>query len=203
MTDGPSGPRPDDARPDESRERQRDHERRMYIRFAAMIATAVVVMYGVMYAGTYAWDHVRFSESRVFMALTMGGTMGLVMLGWMLNMYRNMRWNLVIVGASVLALAGAIFLDRSQATVQDRSFMSGMIPHHSLAITRSERAQLDDVRVCILAVEISEAQRREIAEMDWLIDDIAANGAATTEEEAAARPVPDFGGDAERRCAAD
>lgn len=28
--------------------------------------------------------------------------------------------------------------------------------------------------------------------MDWLIDDIAANGEATTDAEAASRPVPDF-----------
>ena len=28
--------------------------------------------------------------------------------------------------------------------------------------------------------------------MDWLLDDIAKNGKATTPQEAAARPVPDF-----------
>jgi len=28
--------------------------------------------------------------------------------------------------------------------------------------------------------------------MEWLIDDISKNGLATTEEEADARPVPDF-----------
>jgi len=53
-------------------------------------------------------------------------------------------------------------------TVDDAAFMRGMIPHHSMAITRSERAELSDVRVCELAVDISEAQRREILEMDWL-----------------------------------
>jgi uncharacterized protein (DUF305 family) len=75
-----------------------------------------------------------------------------------------------------------------------------MIPHHSMAITRSERAQLTDVRVCELAVEISEAQRREISEMEWLIQDIARNGEATTTEEAATREVPDFDEPAERTC---
>lgn len=43
-----------------------------------------------------------------------------------------------------------------------------------------------------LADEIIEAQRREIAEMEWLLADIAANGEATTAEEAEARPVPPF-----------
>jgi len=78
--------------------------------------------------------------------------------------------------------------------------MKGMIPHHSLAITRSERFGVDDVRVCELAVEISEAQRREILEMDWLIEDIVENGVAATVEAADARPVPDFDRPADRQC---
>lgn len=181
----------------------RSHETQMYLRFGAMILTAMVVMYAVMFASAWEWSHVRFSESRVFMALTMGGSMGLIMLAWMLNMYRNTKANLGIVVGSVLLLAVAIFLDRSQTTVQDSGFMNAMIPHHSMAITRAERAQLDDVRVCELAVEISEAQRREILEMSWLVDDIQRNGAAATAEEAEARPVPDFQEPAERPCAGD
>ena len=172
----------------------------MYLRFAAMILTAMVVMYFVMFVGSWELDHVRFSQSRVFMAVTMGGTMGLIMLGWMLNMYRNTVANLAIVAVSLLLLGGGAFLDRSQATVDDSAFMSAMIPHHSMAITRAERAGIQDVRVCQLAVEISQAQRREIFEMDWLIEDIERNGLATTTEEAQARPVPEYEESAERQC---
>ncbi|MFO7704751.1 MAG: DUF305 domain-containing protein, partial [Halopseudomonas sp.] len=57
------------------------------------------------------------------------------------------------------------------------------------------RAEIRDVRVRELADEIIQAQRREIKEMTWLIEDIKKNGAATSESEAAARPVPDFEGD--------
>ncbi|WP_454085402.1 DUF305 domain-containing protein [Georgenia sp. Marseille-Q6866] len=145
----------------------------MYLRFGVMLLTAMVVMYWVMFVGTWEWDHVRFSQSRVFMAVTMGGAMGLVMLAWMLNMYRSTKANVVVVVVSLALLAGGTALDRTQATVGDSSYMKAMIPHHSLAITRSERAGLEDVRVCEVAVEISEAQRREIMEMDWLIEDIA------------------------------
>lgn len=175
-------------------------ERMMYLRFAAMIATGMFVMYWTMFAGTYAWSHVQFSQSRVYMALVMGGTMGLVMLAWMLNMYKNTRANIGIVVVSLLLLAAGVALDRSQATVEDNEFMRGMIPHHSLAITRSERFTADDVRVCELAVEISEAQRREIEEMEWLIEDINENGAASTREEADARPVPTYEASANRVC---
>ena len=175
-------------------------QRKMYLRFAAMILTGMAVMYGVMFVGSWEWSHVRWSQSRVFMALTMGSSMGLLMLAWMLDMYRNTMANIVVVAVSLLLLAGGVVLDRSQATVDDTAFMKGMIPHHSLAITRSERFQVDDVRVCELAVAISEAQRREILEMDWLIGDIARNGVAATPDEAAARPVPDFTRAAARDC---
>ena len=182
-------------------EQMKKHMRTMYLRFAAMILTAMVVMYWVMFVSSWEWSHIRFSESRVFMALTMGGTMGLVMLAWMLNMYKNAKANVAIVAVSVLLFGGAVYLDRSQATVDDSDFMQAMIPHHSLAITRSERSQLSDIRVCELAVEISEAQRREIDEMDWLIQDIRDNGPATTPDEARAREVPTFEATAERDCA--
>lgn len=72
--------------------------------------------------------------------------------------------------------------------------MEGMIPHHSIAILTSERAQIEDRRVRELADEIIKAQRREIKEMAWLIEDIKANGVAETQAEADSRPVPDFEG---------
>lgn len=172
----------------------------MYLRFGAMILTAMVVMYATMFVATWEWSHVRWSESRLFMTLTMGGTMGLIMLAWMLNMYRNTKLNLVVVAASLLLLGTGAFLDRSQVTVDDVAFNSAMIPHHSMAITRAERARIQDVRVCELAVEISEAQRREILEMEWLIDDIQQNGIAATPGDAEARPVPEFDVAADRSC---
>ncbi|UDY24011.1 DUF305 domain-containing protein [Nocardioides sp. Kera G14] len=176
------------------------HQRGMYLRFGAMLLTAMVVMYAAMFAGTYQWSHVRLSESRIFMALTMGGAMGIVMLAWMWKMYSNTKVNVAVVIASLLLLAAGVALDRSQVLVGDTGYMKSMIPHHSLAITRSERAHLDDVRVCELAQEISKSQREEILEMDWLIDDIKRNGAAESAADAEARPVPDFSRAAERTC---
>jgi len=176
---------------------------RQYLRFGAMILTAMVVMYWTVFLGSWEWAHVRFSESRVFMALTMGGTMGLVMLAWMLNMYKNTKANIAVVATSVVLIGGGVALDRSQILVGDTGWISAMIPHHSLAITRSERAQIEDVRVCELAVDISEAQRREIREMDWLIEDIERNGIAATAEEAQARPAPTYDDTADRQCPTD
>jgi hypothetical protein len=157
-----------------------------------MIAISVVVMYVLTYANTYVFDHVRFSEMRVYMALLMGAAMAIVMLAFMWGMYRDLRINLAIVIGSVAFGALMLFLARSQVLVDDVSYMRAMIPHHSIAILTSERAQIDDLRVRALADGIIEAQRREIAEMDWLLADIAANGPATSQADADARPIPSF-----------
>ncbi|HEX6330798.1 MAG TPA: DUF305 domain-containing protein [Actinomycetota bacterium] len=171
-----------------------------YLRFLAMIATAMVVMYAVTYVNTFELDHVRWSEERVFMVLLMGSSMAVVMLAWMIGMYRNWKINVGIVVGALALFALGTFLVRSETTVQDRSYMSAMIPHHSIAILTSERSEISDVRVCRLAVGIIEAQRREIAEMDWLIEDIARHGVAETAAEAERRPVPEFEGSSARGC---
>lgn len=167
-------------------------DRSMYLRFGAMIATSVVVMYLVTYLNVYSVSHIQFSEERVYMALTMGGAMGVVMMAWMWGMYANRRWNIAVIAGAVLLGAVATFLSQSQLLVEDGNYMRGMIPHHSIAILTSERSNIRDVRVRELADEIIEAQRREIAEMEWLLADIAESGEATTAEEADARPVPSF-----------
>ena len=169
-----------------------EQQQSMYWRFAAMIATSVVVMFALTYVNSYELSHVRWSETRFFMMWVMGAAMAVIMLSFMMNMYKNKAVNTAIIIGSVVVFAAGLFFVRSQETVQDQSWMSGMIPHHSIAILTSENAEISDVRVRELADAIIEAQEREIAEMEWLIADIEENGAATTQTEADARPVPDF-----------
>ena len=144
-----------------------------YWRFAAMIATSTVVMYGLMYLNTYALEHVFWSETRAWMALLMGATMAVIMLGYMLNMYKKKLINLAIFGGAIAVFALSLWLVRSQATVDDAEYMKAMIPHHSIAIMTSKRAQISDTRVRKLAEEIVEAQEREIAEMKYLVSDLS------------------------------
>jgi|TARA_R110000822_G_scaffold58749_9_gene146848 hypothetical protein len=145
---------------------------KMYVRFAAMILTSTLVMFGLMYLNTYQADHAFFSETRSYMALIMGATMAIVMLSFMLHMYSNVTVNIIIYLVSIVIFAGSLWLVRSQTTVDDVSYMKAMIPHHSIAILTSERAQISDPRVRQLADEIIEAQRQEIDEMKMLINDL-------------------------------
>ncbi len=165
-----------------------------------MIATSMAAMFVLMYVNTFVFDHVKWSETRFYMTFVMGAAMAGIMLSFMLGMYRSRKVNIGIFVASALVLVGAIWLVRSQETVQDSSYMSAMIPHHSIAILTSERSEISDLRVCELTVAIIEAQRREISEMEWLIADIAEHGPAETPGEAEARPVPEFTGTATRDC---
>jgi hypothetical protein len=166
-----------------------------YTRFIVMIATSTLVMFGLMYLNTYALDHVYFSESRTWMALYMGAAMAIVMLLFMLGMYGDKRKNALLLAGAAILFAGSLYLVRSQDTISDQAWQKAMIPHHSIAILTSERAHIEDQRVRELADSIIRAQRREIKEMQWLIRDIEENGKATTEAEAAARPVPKFEGE--------
>ncbi|NND76135.1 MAG: DUF305 domain-containing protein [Ilumatobacter sp.] len=164
-----------------------------YWRFAAMIATSMTAMFALTYANSYRLADVRWSETRFYMTFVMGAAMAVIMLGFMLGMYRNRRVNALIVAGSIVVFSVALWLVRSQTTVGDESYMRAMIPHHSIAILTSSRADFDDLRVRDLATAIIDAQKREIEEMNWLLDDIAENGPASTRADADARPVPEFG----------
>lgn len=129
-------------------------------------------MYWLMYLNLYEAAHVKFSQTRLFMALIMGSVMAVVMLLFMWKMYEDKKKNAVILGVSALVFSLSLFLVRSQSTVDQVDWMKAMIPHHSIAILTSERADLKDQRVKELAEEIIQAQKREIEEMQKLIEEL-------------------------------
>ena len=143
-----------------------------YMLYAGAVLTSTVLMFIFKYFTTFSWDHVFFSEMRLYMVFLMGATMAVVMLAFMRNMLKNRKWNIGIVVGSILVFAISLFLIRSQTLVDDTDYMQAMIPHHSIAILTSERAEITDPRVRDLADEIIKAQRREIAEMKRLINEL-------------------------------
>ncbi|MGE9213478.1 DUF305 domain-containing protein [Exiguobacterium aurantiacum] len=143
-----------------------------YAKFGVMILVSTFLMYWLMYLNVFQFDHVFFSQTRLYMALIMGSVMAFVMLLFMWGMYKNKKLNAVILGASALVFGLSLWLVRSQTTVDDVSWMKAMIPHHSIAILTSERAEIEDPRVKQLSEEIIKAQEREIAEMKRLIEEL-------------------------------
>lgn len=143
-----------------------------YVKFTLMILTSTIVMFIMMYFNTYQLDHVYFSETRAYMALYMGAVMAIIMLAFMSNMYKKTKINLLVYGISVVMFAVGLWGVRSQATVDQVDWMQAMIPHHSIAILTSSRADIEDPRVQQLADDIIKAQKREIAEMQALIEEL-------------------------------
>lgn len=131
------------------------------------------------------------------MALLMGAVMAIIMLGFMLNMYKSRTVNLAIFIGAALTFALTAWLVRSQVTVTGTDYMQAMIPHHSIAILTSERSGVEDHRVRKLADEIIEAQRKEIAEMKYLLRAIEAEGTRPGGSRSSAEQVP--AGEAARR----
>lgn len=146
-----------------------------------MIVTSTIIMYGLMYLNSWELSHMWFSQTRLWMALYMGGVMAIIMLAFMLGMYTNSRANLAIFAGAAVLFAVSLCLVRSQATISDTAWMKAMIPHHSIAVLTSSRANIKDPRVRHLADEIIKAQKLEIAEMEALIADLNGGPKATPE----------------------
>ncbi|MEC7742246.1 MAG: DUF305 domain-containing protein [Pseudomonadota bacterium] len=144
--------------------------------FAAMIATSIVTMFVLKYSNVYESGHIWFSQTRMWMALMMGMAMIVIMLGFMWGMYRTFQTKVMVMIGALIGFAVFLFLARSQTTVDDHAYMKAMIPHHSIAVLTSRRAQISDPRVRELADAIIEAQVKEIAQMELLLEDIEANG---------------------------
>jgi Domain of unknown function (DUF305) len=151
-------------------------------KFAAMIAVSVVVMFLLMYQLIYSVDHALFSVNRLVASLVMGCVMTIVMLGFMWSMYEGKGTKVAVLLVAAVVGVGLFATNRSQALIEDVSFMKSMIPHHSIAINNARKASISDPRVRKLADEIIESQVREIAEMKVLIDDISQRGERGTTE---------------------
>ena len=136
-----------------------------YMKFFGMILTSAIFMYIVMDLNTYEFGHVFFSEMRLYMTILSTAVMAVVMLGFMMHMLEDKKINLGIVGVAVVVFVASLVLMRNQTTIDDVDYMEGMIPHHSIAILTSKRANISDPRVRELADEIIKAQNKEIAEM--------------------------------------
>ena len=87
------------------------------------------------------------------------------------KMYHNKNKNIAIIVGSVLLFATALGLVRIQKPIiGDVLWMKAMIPHHSIAILTSERADIKDPKVKQLAEDIIEAQRKEIEQIKSIIE---------------------------------
>lgn len=141
-----------------------------YKTFFIMLACSFVAMYITMYLNTYSIDHVWFSLTRFYMTCLGISTMAVIMWFFMRKMYNDKKKNIAILAGSFILFVSVLGLVRNQAPIiGDVLWMKAMIPHHSIAILTSERADIQDPEVKKLAEDIIKAQRKEIEEMKAMI----------------------------------
>ncbi|MEB2786140.1 DUF305 domain-containing protein [Algoriphagus persicinus] len=141
-----------------------------YTKFVLMLIFSAISMYITMYFNTYEFSHVYFSWTRMYMTLIGVGGMAIIMFLFMKGMYVNKVKNAAIIIGSLALMTVATFLVRQQIPIEDVKWMRAMIPHHSIAVLTSKRANLSDPEAKKLASDIIEAQEREIAQMKRMIE---------------------------------
>jgi len=146
-----------------------------YSKFLLMLFCSAISMYITMYFNTYEMSHVYFSWTRMYMTFIGIGGMAIIMLLFMIEMYQDKKKNIAIIIGSILLMSISTILVRQQTPIGDVKWMKAMIPHHSIAILTSGRAEIKDPEVKQLAIEIIEAQKREIEEMKKMIERLEKN----------------------------
>jgi len=104
-------------------------------------------------------DHMRFHLNDVYMIL--------LMTSWMVlfdSVYNNKP---IFIAMSSVAIVIVVYCIRTQTFISDSQFINGMIPHHSMAITMSEKIKekSTDPNVVGLANNIIRTQNEEIVYM--------------------------------------
>lgn len=105
------------------------------------MALGLIVMYVVMFSMIDRGHDFRNNLNMFYMAVTMWAPMGIFMLAAMPGMFPRKQLNIALyVGFIVLTVASYV-ATRAQALIDDRQFISSMIPHHSGAILMCREAE--------------------------------------------------------------
>jgi hypothetical protein len=140
-----------------------------YKALAATVGIHFFIMLALTYVGVARLDHIYPNLNRFYMATIMVAPMVILMMIFMGHMFENKKLNLLLHGISALVFIGSFFAIRSQVLVGDEQFLKSMIPHHSIAIKTCEKAHFDDHEISKLCVQIIQAQRSEINQMEGIL----------------------------------
>ena len=141
-----------------------------YGRLMVELAIDFVIMYLVMFTMIRSLDHFYNNLNNVWMTLMMVTPMALVMLAAMRSMFPSRKLNLLVVAGALVVFAVSFYGMRTQAAVGDEQFLRSMIPHHSGAILMCQEASITNPEIDALCSEIVASQRREIEQMEALLE---------------------------------
>lgn len=140
-----------------------------YKTLAKTVGIHFFIMFALTYSGVFTLDHIYPNLNRFYMAIIMVAPMVLLMMFFMRHMFQDKRLNIALYSLATFLFVGGFAAIQTQAFVGNDQFLKSMIPHHSIAIKTCERADITDEEIKQLCVEIVEAQREEIAEMEEIM----------------------------------
>ena len=141
-----------------------------YRQLTLMMVLSFASMYILMYAMVDTFPNVLPNANQFYMAGLMTAPMLIIEIGLMESMYRKKRLNTILLITGILALAGFMFMIRTQALVGDRQFLKSMIPHHAGAILMCQRASIEDPEIKELCRTIIINQQAEIDQMKKILE---------------------------------
>ena len=141
-----------------------------YVTLGLELAADFVMMFFVMYAMIATLDHFYFNISNVYMTMMMVAPMALLMLVFMRQMFPARPKNMVVIGLAIAVFALGWIGMRTQLGVGDAQLVRSMIPHHSGAILMCREAKLSDPELVELCRGIIDAQKREISQMERILE---------------------------------
>jgi len=133
-----------------------------YKRLLVMAVLSFIAMYILMYAMVDSLKNVYPNINQFYMAALMTMPMVMIEILLMRNMYRNKRWNVMLIVVSAAGLVLFFSLIQRQTGVSDKQFLKGMIPHHAAAILMSEQSGSKDPDIQKLQQAIIKNQQEEI-----------------------------------------
>jgi hypothetical protein len=141
-----------------------------YRQLSLMMVLSFASMYILMYAMVDTFPNVFPNANQFYMAGLMTAPMLIIELGLMETMYHKKRLNTILLITGMLALAGFMFMIRTQALIGDKQFLKSMIPHHAGAILMCQRASIEDPEIKELCRTIILNQQAEIDQMKKILE---------------------------------
>jgi len=133
-----------------------------YRKFLIMTILSFTAMYILMYVMVDTFANVIPNVNQIYMAALMTAAMVLIEMLVMGGMYKNRKYNMIIIFSGAILLTASFFAIRVQISVSDRQFLKSMVPHHAAAILMVKEAKIQDPEIRKLAEEIILSQQKEI-----------------------------------------
>jgi hypothetical protein len=122
--------------------------------FAMFIIMMISGLLSSMNVWVDKWDDIRLSLNDIYMSLLMSG--------WMIFFMAIINNDYLYIFISLAIIVFSFFLIRNQIFIDEFQYLTGMIPHHSMAVMMSKALKNKSNTILPLLENIIQSQEKEI-----------------------------------------